>query len=852
MLLCRSTKLPVIAIWCCLAIRGALVAASGDVVINEVHYQPDDDDLTTEFIEIYNSGATPVELGGWQLADAVAFTFPAGELAAGAYLVVAADPAALIPEYSVAALGPWAGKLSNDGERILLLDELGAEIDRVDYGTSFPWPTAAGGGGQSMELINPALDNDLGGSWRSAVPPDFLPERFLVPASGTGWRWRPGDSGASVPVGAWRETGFAEDETWNPATLPIGFGNVTGMTIRTPASGMRGNYTSLFLRNEIAIAPGEIPPAMQLRFMLDDGFIMWINGVEVYRENMPGQPGDEPDLSDEASSNYAEGTTVMETLEVDGHLVEGINTVAIQLFNARVGSSDLGLELHLISPASGVGQPALPTPGAENSVFAANAPPQVRQVSHSPRQPTAGQDVLVTAKITDPQGVAGVNLEYQLVEPGSYIRRTDFAYDTQWIAIAMSDDGSGGDLVAGDAIFTATVPGALQEHRRLTRYRIVASDTESSAVTVPYSDDPSANFAFFTYDGAPAWQGAYIPGQTEAINFDAALMNSLPIYHLISDAGDVTDCQYNPAFNDDIYRWEGTLVYDGVVYDHIRYRIRDAASAYNTGKNKWKLRFNRGHYFQGRDDYGNRYREKVRTLNWSALASPRNPANRGAAGLDEALAFRLWERAGTVSRNANYFHLRVIDGADEQDPSDQFDGDNWGLYLAIDQADRRFLDERGLPDGNTFNLHGNASTIINEASGQAHDRSDLFAFTGTGDDGYNRDPVQPANWWEANVELDSYFSYRSVVEALNHSDVRDRENSNLYHNPVTGKWTVIPWDVDLLYEGFDRWGPDGVEGTEPLEGFRQSLAHPGVGDPISKPRPPNCATCCSTTTRDGP
>jgi len=414
------------------------------------------------------------------------------------------------------------------------------------------------------------------------------------------------------------------------------------MIFKTRISGMRGSYNSLFLRNEFTIAPGKIPPALQLRFMLDDGFILWINGVEVYRENMPGQPGDEPALSDQALRNYSESTSVVESLEVSGYLVEGINTVSIQLFNASIGSSDIGLDLQLISPASGVGQPALPTPGAENSVFGTAAAPQVRQLSHSPQQPTAGQDVLVTAKITDPDGVSGVNLEYQLVEPGSYIRMTDFAYDTQWTAIAMVDDGTSGDLVAGDSIFIVTVPGLLQEHRRLTRYRIVATDNTSTAVTVPYRDDPSANFAYFTYDGAPAWQGANIPGQTEAIDFDETQMNSLPIYHLISDADDVTDCQYNPAFNDDVYRWEGALVYDGVVYDHIHYRIRDADSAYNTGKNKWKLRFNRGHYFKGRDDYGKAYTEKVRTLNWSALASPRNPANRGAAGLDEALAFRFW------------------------------------------------------------------------------------------------------------------------------------------------------------------------------------------------------------------
>ena len=43
------------------------------------------------------------------------------------------------------------------------------EIDEVDFGVGFPWPLAADGEGSSMELIHPAIDNDLGGAWRSSI-----------------------------------------------------------------------------------------------------------------------------------------------------------------------------------------------------------------------------------------------------------------------------------------------------------------------------------------------------------------------------------------------------------------------------------------------------------------------------------------------------------------------------------------------------------------------------------------------------------------------------------------------------------------------------------------------------------
>lgn len=518
-----------------------------------------------------------------------------------------------------------------------------------------------------------------------------------------------------------------------------------------------------------------------------------------------------------------------ETVELRNNLDERIDRVNYDIGAPwPVAGDDPYPSIQLLHPGqdndlAGSWRAAPPTPGALNAVFSVDTPPQVRQVNHLPLAPTSGEEVVITCKVTDPDGVASVTLEYQTVRPGSYLRLSDAAFETSWNTFPMSL------LPTGQSTYQATLPANLQRHRQLIRYRIVAEDSFGDSVRLPLPSDPSSNFAYFVYNGAPAWQGAIIPGETPILDFSAETMNRLPIYQLIANTEDVIASQYNRSFNDKIYRFEGALVYDGVVYDHVRYRIRGHGSTYNTGKNKWKLRFNRGRLFQGRDDYGRPYREKVRTLNWSALSSPWNPANRGAAGLDEALAFRLWRMAGIPAANTNYFHLRVIDGARETSRGNQFEGDNWGLYLALEQADRRFLDERGLPDGNTFNMHFGSSNIVNQAYNQPSDRSDLFTFYGASSRGYNRsNPVQPVTWWERRVDLESYFSYRAILEAVNHSDLRDKENSILYHDPTRRRWTMIPWDVDLLYEEFDRWGPNAVQSPATLEQFRKALTHPEI------------------------
>ena len=67
-------------------------SASADVVINEIMYHPQSELTTEEYIEFYNTGASPVDVSGWKITSGVQFTFPAStSISAGGYLVVAAN-----------------------------------------------------------------------------------------------------------------------------------------------------------------------------------------------------------------------------------------------------------------------------------------------------------------------------------------------------------------------------------------------------------------------------------------------------------------------------------------------------------------------------------------------------------------------------------------------------------------------------------------------------------------------------------------------------------------------------------------------------------------------------------------
>ncbi|MFZ2147213.1 MAG: lamin tail domain-containing protein [Sedimentisphaerales bacterium] len=455
---------------------------------------------------------------------------------------------------------------------------------------------------------------------------------------------------------------------------------------------------------------------------------------------------------------------------------------------------------------------AYPTPAAQNiEVYADNIPPHIRQVKHYPEQPKSGEAVIITAKVTDPDGVAGVLLNYQVVEPGSYININDWQYGSNWIGIAMHDDGLNGDEAAGDNIYTVQMPGSLQVHRRLIRYRIAVTDTGGRSLVVPYSDDPQPNFAYFVYDGVPAWRGAIQPGVTPVVEYGTDVMRSLPVYHLISKKSDVEGAtwlerheQGDPQRKD--FKWRGTLIYDEKVYDHIRYRMRGGVWRYAMGKNMWKFDFNRGHYFQARDDYGIKYKTKWNRFNFSACIQQGDYWHRGEHGMFEALTFKLFNLAGVPAPKTNWVHFRIIDEQYEDGTLNaahtpitrsgtQYDGDFWGLHLVIEQMDGHFLDEHDLPDGNLYKMDGNIEELNNQGLTGVTDGSDLAIFK----QGYYYDPDPSEQWWRENVELDCYYSYRAVIEGVHHGDVGYGKNYFFYLNPQSNIWSQLPWDVDLTW-----------------------------------------------------
>ena len=108
--------------------------------------------------------------------------------------------------------------------------------------------------------------------------------------------------------------------------------------------------------------------------------------------------------------------------------------------------------------------------------------------------------------------------------------------------------------------------------------------------------------------------------------------------------------------------------------------------------------------------------------------------------------------------------------------------------------DGQFLEEHDLPDGNLYKIEGHSGDSNNQGPSQVTNRSDVSSFISS----YRgRSPSE--QWWRSNLNIEKYLSYRTVVESIHHYDIAYGKNYYYYHNPESGKFEVLPWDLDLTF-----------------------------------------------------
>ncbi len=165
-----------------------------------------------------------------------------------------------------------------------------------------------------------------------------LPGSEVLIDVGDTWSFFRGRTAPSNPMNLWRQPGFAAGDTWEEGPTGIGYGDGDDQTV---LSDMRNGYVAIFTRKKFDVADPTAISNLFLSIDYDDGFVAYLNGVEVARRNV-GNPGQEFSYNQVASGGHEAGTPLVLDLTANlDLLVAGVNLLAVEIRNVTLDSSDL-------------------------------------------------------------------------------------------------------------------------------------------------------------------------------------------------------------------------------------------------------------------------------------------------------------------------------------------------------------------------------------------------------------------------------------------------------------------------------------------------------------------------------
>ena len=136
----------------------------------------------------------------------------------------------------------------------------------------------------------------------------------------------------------WNTSGF-NDNAWASGKAPLGY-TMDGVntTVSYGSDSSQKNPTTYFRKKVSLNSTPSSNDLFRFNYQIDDGFIVYVNGKEAYRINMPSGNVDYTNYS----SDYAESTPKKGSLDLSPSLFNsGSNVIAVEVHNISATSSDL-------------------------------------------------------------------------------------------------------------------------------------------------------------------------------------------------------------------------------------------------------------------------------------------------------------------------------------------------------------------------------------------------------------------------------------------------------------------------------------------------------------------------------
>ena len=171
-----------------------------------------------------------------------------------------------------------------------------------------------------------------------------------------GSMWRYLDDGSDAGT-AWRVPGFV-DTSWSQGAARLGYGGdgeVTTVNCGACSCPCDPKYITTYFRHSFNVPDPAAVLNLTVELLRDDGGIVYLNGSEILRSNMPSAGVDYLTLAT-ASANE----TAFEPKALDpAVLLSGENVLAVEIHQRSATSSDIGFDLSLRGEEGQAGPPSL-------------------------------------------------------------------------------------------------------------------------------------------------------------------------------------------------------------------------------------------------------------------------------------------------------------------------------------------------------------------------------------------------------------------------------------------------------------------------------------------------------------
>jgi hypothetical protein len=324
----------------------------------------DSDGAPSDWIEITNNGDSEASLEGCYLTnnndDPTRWTFPQTKIPAGNSIVIFAsgkdrkDTNELHTSFTLDRGGDYLGLIGPDGVTVLseVAPNYPQQYENISYGIGMA------NGAKSLSLVK----------FGSNV------KYFITDTDAFDNDWKKAPS-------------LFNDSSWTEALSPLGFESSGGILEDSIATNikdeMRGTNASGFFRYPFTFdSNSKQVTSLELKVIIDDGFVAYLNGVEVGSFGKPSPFLWNSSSTKSRSDNIVKSTPII--IDLTSHrsaLIDGNNVLAIQGMNQSRSSSDFIIDAELSAQfrdtSAGIqyGHFINPTPGKPNDTVL-NGPPQ--------------------------------------------------------------------------------------------------------------------------------------------------------------------------------------------------------------------------------------------------------------------------------------------------------------------------------------------------------------------------------------------------------------------------------------------------------------------------------------------